>query len=167
MKKLPTVAIFSLAQILWVDPLMLGETLLLGLEKWLEDMMGRKITKAMSKKNSKQQSMLLEEDLFFSISDGCSFDIRLRIPKMEKYDGSSNLVDHLRAFVDLMRLRVTPYAIMCRAFLPALRREARDWVATFHPKSIQMFDYFSKQIFAYFASSKRAKKIAIGLIQLT
>ncbi|KAL2458505.1 Uncharacterized protein Adt_45905 [Abeliophyllum distichum] len=50
---------------------------------------------------------------------------------MEKYDGSSDLVDHLRSFVDLMRLQATPDAIMCRAFPPTLRREARDWVATF------------------------------------
>ncbi|KAL2486585.1 Ribonuclease H [Abeliophyllum distichum] len=40
---------------------------------------------------------------------------------MEKYDGSSDPFDHLRAFVDLMRLRATPDEIMCRAFSPTLR----------------------------------------------
>ncbi|KAL2543292.1 Retrotransposon gag protein [Abeliophyllum distichum] len=39
---------------------------------------------------------------------------------MEKYDGSSDLVNHLRTFIDLIRLRATPNAIMCRAFLPTL-----------------------------------------------
>ncbi|KAL2453544.1 RNase H domain-containing protein [Abeliophyllum distichum] len=46
---------------------------------------------------------------------------------MEKYDRSSDPFDHLRSFVDLIRLQVTPDAIMCRAFPPTLRREARDW----------------------------------------
>ncbi|KAL2518389.1 Reverse transcriptase domain-containing protein [Abeliophyllum distichum] len=55
---------------------------------------------------------------------------------MEKYDGSSDPIDHLMAFVDLMRLRANPDAIMCRAFPPTLRREAKDWVATLLPKSI-------------------------------
>ncbi|KAL2506103.1 Uncharacterized protein Adt_21724 [Abeliophyllum distichum] len=48
-------------------------------------------------------------------------------PKMEKYDGSFDPVDHLRSFVDLMRLQATPDAIMCRTFSSTLRWEARDW----------------------------------------
>ncbi|KAL2532900.1 Uncharacterized protein Adt_06251 [Abeliophyllum distichum] len=56
---------------------------------------------------------------------------------------------------------------MCRVFLPTLRQEARDCVATLLPKSIHTLDDFSKQFAAYFASSKWAKKIAIGLMQLT
>ncbi|KAL2531484.1 RNase H domain-containing protein [Abeliophyllum distichum] len=56
---------------------------------------------------------------------------------------------------------------MCMAFLPTLRREARDWVATLSPKSIRTFDDFSKKFAAYFVSSKRAKKTAIGLMKLT
>ncbi|KAL2525695.1 Uncharacterized protein Adt_10749 [Abeliophyllum distichum] len=46
---------------------------------------------------------------------------------MEKYDEYSGLVDHLRTFVDLMRFRAIPDAIMYRTFSPTLRREARDW----------------------------------------
>ncbi|KAL2493193.1 S-locus glycoprotein [Abeliophyllum distichum] len=75
--------------------------------------------------------------------------------------------DHLRTFVDLIRLQVTLDAIMCRAFPPTLRQEAREWVATLPPNSIRTFDDFSKNFATYFASSKRAKKTAIGLMQLT
>ncbi|KAL2479819.1 Retrotransposon gag protein [Abeliophyllum distichum] len=85
---------------------------------------------------------------------------------MEKYDGSSDLVDHLRSFVYLMMLQATPDAIMCRAFLPMLRREARDCVATLPLKSICTFDKFSKNFATHFASSKRVKKTAISLMQL-
>ncbi|KAL2480023.1 Ribonuclease H [Abeliophyllum distichum] len=145
----------------------LAETPGLSLEQRLEDMMGRKIAEAMSKKNSRQQSMVLEEDPFSIEVMAVPLPRDFEQPKMEKYDGSSDPVDHLRAFVDLMRLRATPDAIMCRAFPPTLRHEARDWVATLPPKSIRTFDDFSKKFAAYFASSKRAKKTAIGLLQLT
>ncbi|KAL2526790.1 Uncharacterized protein Adt_11844 [Abeliophyllum distichum] len=53
-------------------------------------------------------------------------------PKMEKYDGSSDPVDHLRVFVNLMRLQATPDAMMYRAFSPTLRRgsdeETKPWL---------------------------------------
>ncbi|KAL2525188.1 Uncharacterized protein Adt_10242 [Abeliophyllum distichum] len=68
---------------------------------------------------------------------------------MEKYDGSSDPVDHLRSFVDLMRLQATPDAIMCRAFPPTLRREARDWVATL-PQNRSDKDQLLKDFIARF-----------------
>ncbi|KAL2479858.1 Retrotrans gag domain-containing protein [Abeliophyllum distichum] len=80
---------------------------------------------------------------------------------MKKYDGSSNPVDHLSVFVDLMRLRATPDAIMCRAFLPTLRQKVMKWVATLLPKSICTFDDFLSSLLHTLATSKRAKKTAI------
>ncbi|KAL2460855.1 Retrotrans gag domain-containing protein [Abeliophyllum distichum] len=82
-------------------------------------------------------------------------------PKIDKYDRSLDCVAHIWAFVNLMRLCVTPDAIMSRAFPPTLRREV-----ALLPKSIHALDNFSKQFATYFASSKRAKKTAIGLIEL-
>ncbi|KAL2519023.1 Uncharacterized protein Adt_15270 [Abeliophyllum distichum] len=93
-------------------------------------MMGRKIAEAMSNKSSRQQSMVLEEDPFSLEVMVIPLPRDFKQPKMEKYHGSSDPVDHLRSFVDLMRLQATLDAIMCRAFPPTLRREARDWVAT-------------------------------------
>ncbi|KAL2506898.1 Ribonuclease H [Abeliophyllum distichum] len=81
---------------------------------------------------------------------------------MEKYDGSSDHFDHLRVFLNLMRLRTTPNAIMCRTFPPTLRREAMDWIATLPPKLIRTFNNFSKKFAAYITSSKCVKKTAIG-----
>ncbi|KAL2458351.1 Uncharacterized protein Adt_45979 [Abeliophyllum distichum] len=129
-------------------------------------MMGRKITEAVSKKSGKQQFMVLEEDYFPPEVMTVRLPQDLKQPKMYKYDGSSDHVDHLMAFVDLIRLCITPYAVMCRAFPPTLRREARDWTTTLPRKSIRMFDDFFNQFVAYFASNKRAKKTVIGLIQL-
>ncbi|KAL2471176.1 Retrotransposon gag protein [Abeliophyllum distichum] len=123
-------------QLSWIPTSTLVETPVL---QRLEDMIGRKIAEAMSKKDFEQ-------------------------PKLEKYDGSSDPVDYLRAFVNLMRLQATPDAIRCRAFLPTLRQEAKDWVATFPPKLIRTF---YKNFAAYFISSKHVKKTAFGLMQLT
>ncbi|KAL2487197.1 S-locus glycoprotein [Abeliophyllum distichum] len=154
-------------QLSWVPIPTLAETPVLSLEQLLEDLISRKIAEAMSKKNSRQQSMVLEEDPFSLEVMAVPLPRDFEQPKMEKYDGSSDHVDYLRTFVDLMRLRATPDAIMCRAFPPTLRRKARDWVAMLPPKSIRTFDDFSKKFAAYFVSSKHAKKTAIGLMQLT
>ncbi|KAL2531688.1 Uncharacterized protein Adt_05039 [Abeliophyllum distichum] len=76
----------------------LAKTPILSLEQRLEDMMGRKIAEAMSKRNSRQQSMVLEEDPFSIEVMAVPLPRDFEQPKMEKYDGSSDPVDHLRAF---------------------------------------------------------------------
>ncbi|KAL2506050.1 Ribonuclease H [Abeliophyllum distichum] len=137
----------------WVPKPTLVETPALSLEQRLEDMMGRKIAEAMSKKKV-GINMVLEEDPFSLEVMAVPLLRDFEQPKMEKYDGSSDPIDHLRAFVDLMRLQATHDTIMCRSFPPTLRREARDWVATLSPKSIRTFDDFSKTFTTYFTSSK-------------
>ncbi|KAL2462119.1 Uncharacterized protein Adt_45539 [Abeliophyllum distichum] len=119
---------------------MLGETPVLSFEQWLEDMIGRKIVEAMSRKSGRQQSLVSEEDLFTPEVIVVPLPRDFVEPKMEKYD---------------------------RAFSSTLRRETGDCVATLLPKSIHTFDDSSKQFTLYFASSKRSKKKAIGLMQLT
>ncbi|KAL2534425.1 Uncharacterized protein Adt_07776 [Abeliophyllum distichum] len=88
-------------------------------------MIGQKIAKTMSKKNSKQQFMVLEEDHFSPEVMVVLLPRDFEQPKMKKYDGSFDPVDHFKALFDLMRLHVTPDAIMSRAFSPTLRREAK------------------------------------------
>ncbi|KAL2475583.1 Uncharacterized protein Adt_36319 [Abeliophyllum distichum] len=120
----------------------LVETPVLSLKQILEEMMSRKIAKVMSNKSSRQKSMVLEEDHFFLEVMAVPLPRDFKQPKMEKYNGSYDLVDHLRW-------------------------EARDWIATLPPKSIRTFDDFSKSLDAHFASSKRVKKTDISLMQLT
>ncbi|KAL2541139.1 Retrotrans gag domain-containing protein [Abeliophyllum distichum] len=150
----------------WMPTPTLVETPSLSLEQRLEEMMSCKIAETMSNKSNRQQSMVLEEDPFSLEVMAVPLPRDFKQPKIEKYNGSSDFVDHLRSFVDLMRLQATPDAIMCRAFLPTLRRKARDWVATLPPKSIRTFDEFFKSFATHFASSKRVKKTAINLMQL-
>ncbi|KAL2465981.1 Retrotrans gag domain-containing protein [Abeliophyllum distichum] len=144
----------------------LVETPVLSWEQRLEELMDHKIAEALSNKSSRQQSMVLEEDPFSVEIMAVPLPRDFKQPKMEKYDGSSDPVNHFRSFVDLMRLQAIPDVIMCRAFPPTLRREARDLVATLSPKSIRTFDEFSKNFTTYFASSKCVKKTAISLMHL-
>ncbi|KAL2475535.1 Retrotrans gag domain-containing protein [Abeliophyllum distichum] len=150
----------------WMPMPTMVETPVLSLEQRLEEMMGHKITEAMSNKSSRQQSIVLEEDPFSLEVMVVPLPRDFKQPKMEKYDGFSDPIDHLRSFVDLMRLQATPDAIMCRTFPSTLRQEARDWVATLPPKSIRIFDEFSKNFATHFAISNRVKKTAISLMQL-
>ncbi|KAL2486720.1 Uncharacterized protein Adt_31476 [Abeliophyllum distichum] len=93
-------------------------------------MMGCKIAETMSKKCGKQRSLVLEVDHFVPEVMVVPLPQDFEQPKMDKYDGFSNPVNHLRAFVDLMRLRATSDVILCRAFLPIHRWETRDCVVT-------------------------------------
>ncbi|KAL2471656.1 Uncharacterized protein Adt_39792 [Abeliophyllum distichum] len=118
----------------WCPRPTLAETPVLSLEQRLEDMMGRKIAKAMSKKSSRQQTMVLEEDPF-------SLEVMVvpchEILNNQRWRNTTDpliLVNYLRAFVYLMRLRATPDVIMYKNFPPTLRRKARDWVVTLSPK---------------------------------
>ncbi|XP_022868112.1 uncharacterized protein LOC111387761 [Olea europaea var. sylvestris] len=77
--------------------------------------------------------MVLEEDPFAPEIMAVPLPKGFKQPIIEAYDGVTNPLDHLRTFVDLMRLYAAPNAIMCRSFPPTLRREARDWVATLFP----------------------------------
>ncbi|KAL2503657.1 Retrotransposon gag protein [Abeliophyllum distichum] len=79
----------------WMPTPTLVETPVLSLEQRLEELMGRKIAKAMSSKSSMQQFMVLEEDPFSLEVMTSSLPRDFKQPKMEKYDGSSEPVDHL------------------------------------------------------------------------
>ncbi|KAL2497205.1 Uncharacterized protein Adt_22755 [Abeliophyllum distichum] len=103
--------------------------------------MDRKIAEAMSSKSSRQQSTVLEKDSFSLEVMAVPLPRDFKQPKMEKYDGSSETVDHLR-------------------------REARDWMATLPPKSIRTFDEFSKILLHTLPAANVLRKTAISLMQL-
>ncbi|XP_022864838.1 uncharacterized protein LOC111384748 [Olea europaea var. sylvestris] len=110
--------------------------------------------------------MVLEEDPFASKIMTIPLPKGFKQPMIEAYDKVTDSLDHLRTFVDLMKLYAAPDAVMCWSFPPTLRREARDWVATLAPRSIKIFDELSRSFVAYFLSSKRKTKTAIGLMQV-
>ncbi|KAL2480055.1 Retrotransposon gag protein [Abeliophyllum distichum] len=70
--------------------------------------MDRKIAEALSSKSSSQQSMVLEEDPFSLEIMAVPLPRDFKQPKMEKYDGSSDPVDHLSS----KRVKKTAISLM-------------------------------------------------------
>ncbi|XP_022891892.1 uncharacterized protein LOC111406746 [Olea europaea var. sylvestris] len=128
--------------------------------------MTQKIDDVLTRRKDRRRQIVLEEDSFAPEIIAVPLPKGFKQPMIEVYDGVTDLLDHLCTFVDLMRLYVATDAVMCRSFSPTLRREARDWVATLAPRSIKTFDELSRSFVAYFMSSKRKKKTAIGLMQV-
>ncbi|XP_022875682.1 uncharacterized protein LOC111394142 [Olea europaea var. sylvestris] len=132
----------------------------------MDEIMTQKIDDVISKRKDKRRQMVLKDDPFAPKIMAVPLLKGFKQPMIEAYDGVTDPLDHLQTFVDLMRLYAAPDAVMCRSFSPTLRREARDWVTTLAPRS-KTFDELSRSFVAYFLSSKRKRKMAIGLMQLS
>ncbi|KAL2526814.1 Retrotrans gag domain-containing protein [Abeliophyllum distichum] len=105
--------------------------------------MVQKIDDAPLKRKERCRQMVLEVDPFAPEIMAIPLQKGFKQPMIEAYDGITDLVDHLRTFVDPTRLYAALDAVMCWSFPPTLRREARDWVATLTPWSIKTFDELS------------------------
>ncbi|KAL2466252.1 Uncharacterized protein Adt_42103 [Abeliophyllum distichum] len=138
----------------------------LDLERKLDEMLTKKIESALTKRKDKRRQIVLGEDPFAPEIMAVPLPKGFKQPMIESYDGVTDPLDHLLTFVDMMRLYAAPDAVMCWSFPPTLRREARDWVATLAPRSVKTFDQLSQSFVAYFLSSKRKRKTAIGLMQV-
>ncbi|KAL2481348.1 Ribonuclease H [Abeliophyllum distichum] len=79
--------------------------------------------------------------------------------KMEKYDGSSDPVDHLRSFVDLMRLQATLDAIMCRDKDELLK----DFIARFNRATLGIKDLQISAVVTAMMSGTRSRLFKMSL----
>ncbi|KAL2471011.1 Uncharacterized protein Adt_39147 [Abeliophyllum distichum] len=104
----------------------LVETPVLSLEHRLEELMDRKIAEAMSSKGGRQQSMVLEEDPFSLEVIAVPLPRDFKQPKMEKYDGSSDHVDHLSS------KRVKKTAISLMQLAQGKDELLKDFIARFN-----------------------------------
>ena len=59
---------------------------------------------------------------------------KFRMPQVETYDGSKDLLNHLESFKTLMHLQGVADEIICRAFPTTLKGSARIW---FHEDLVQ------------------------------
>ncbi|XP_022888990.1 uncharacterized protein LOC111404411 [Olea europaea var. sylvestris] len=100
------------------------------------------------------------EVLSYSLPD------RFKYPRIKEYDGTTDLINHLNVYTDIMNLQVTPDAVMCKAFPQTLTNAARDWFSTLESNSITSFSDLVDKFSAFFASSKRIKKTAASLMQM-
>ncbi|RWV84367.1 hypothetical protein GW17_00053916 [Ensete ventricosum] len=63
-----------------------------------------------------------------------------RLPTLEAYNGSFDLMEHTTTFRAQMTLYGTTDTLMCRAFLTTLRGPSRIWYTRLKPSSIFCFD---------------------------
>ncbi|KAL2527119.1 Retrotransposon gag protein [Abeliophyllum distichum] len=98
-------------------------------------MLTQKIESALTKRKDKRRQMVLEEDPFAPEIMAVPLPKGFKQSMIESYDGVTDPLDHLRTFVDMMRLYAAP-------------------------------DALSQSFVAYFLSSKRKRKTAIGLMQV-
>ncbi|XP_022883797.1 uncharacterized protein LOC111400630 [Olea europaea var. sylvestris] len=89
-----------------------------------------------------------------------------KYPRIKKYDGKIDPINHLNVYMDIMNLQVTPDAIMCKAFPQTRTNAARDWFSTLEPNSIASFSDLVNKFSAFFANSKRIRKIAALFMQM-
>ena len=83
---------------------------------------------------------------------------KFRLPQLESYDGSKDLLDHIESFKMLMLLQMTPDKVMCRAFLTTLKGAARVWFSKIPSGTIADFEQLSKGFVRHFIGGQRHKK---------
>ncbi|XP_017438235.1 uncharacterized protein LOC108344283 [Vigna angularis] len=73
-------------------------------------------------------------------------------PVLEKYDGTSDLEEHLRSFVDAMTIYSPSENVWCRVFSLSIKGEALAWFHSLRPRTINDFatlrDMFERQFSA-------------------
>ena len=67
------------------------------------------------------------------------FPTKFRMPQVEAYDGSKDLLNHLESFKTLMHLQGVPDEIMCKALPTTLKWPAWVWFSKIVPNSASTF----------------------------
>ncbi|XP_022880847.1 uncharacterized protein LOC111398127 [Olea europaea var. sylvestris] len=91
---------------------------------------------------------------------------RFKYPRIKEYDGTTDPINHLNAYTNIMNLQVAPDAVICKTFPQTLTNAARDWFSTLEPNSIAHFSDLADKFSAFFASSKRIRKTVASLTQM-
>ena len=57
----------------------------------------------------------------------CPLPSKFRLPRLEFYDGTKDLLDHIRAFKTILNLQRTPDKVICRSFPATLKGVTKVW----------------------------------------
>jgi hypothetical protein len=95
---------------------------------------------------------------------------KLKLPRIEPYDGTTDPEEHLAKFSAHMLLNGVTEGVQCRAFACTLTGPAIRWFFSLKPYSINNFSQLSKAFLSRFVLSKTYPKLPStlkGLKQLT
>ncbi|XP_027101581.2 uncharacterized protein [Coffea arabica] len=85
---------------------------------------------------------------------------------MKSYDATTDLEDHLFAFMTQMRLQTAADAVRCKIFPMFQERKARQWFQGFPPRSIRSFAQLARLFSAQFVSSRTFSKSTAHLMTI-
>uniref|UniRef100_A0A151UDX0 Retrotransposon gag domain-containing protein n=1 Tax=Cajanus cajan TaxID=3821 RepID=A0A151UDX0_CAJCA len=85
---------------------------------------------------------------------------------LEKYDGTSDLEEHLDAFVTQVGLYTDDDAVMCKVFPTSLKGSALNWFTRLPPGSIDSFTTLSSRFAIQFATSRPHQLTSIALVNI-
>ncbi|XP_043687540.1 (S)-8-oxocitronellyl enol synthase CYC2-like [Telopea speciosissima] len=87
----------------------------------------------------------------------------IKVSMIVSYDGTSDLMEHLKNFKTMMLLHGALDPIMCRAFTVTLTSSAKAWFDRLELRSMKHFTELGKIFVGNFLSSKNHKKSAVSL----
>ena len=91
---------------------------------------------------------------------------KFRMPQVETYDRSKDLLDHLESFKTLMHLQGVADEIICKAFPTTLKGSARIWFSRLTPNSISIFKELSAQFASHFNGGHMYEKSTACLVNI-
>lgn len=75
------------------------------------------------------------------------------IPAFQKYDGSTDRVDHIRGYKQMMQIETSDEKLICKIFPTSLTGPAAKWFQDLKTQSISSLDYLSRVLVSqYFCS---------------
>jgi hypothetical protein len=91
---------------------------------------------------------------------------KFKDPRVDKYDGSGDLSNHVERFCTHFAPHGTPDKIAYRAFPFTLKGVAKEWFGNLKPQSINSFDMLGRQFLNQFLAVRRRKKNPAYLLSL-
>ena len=75
---------------------------------------------------------------------------KFRLPQLQVYDGTKDLLDHIGAFKTILNLQQTLDEVIYRSFTTTLREAARVWFSKLPTTSITNFEQLSDSFVHHF-----------------
>ena len=89
---------------------------------------------------------------------------KFRMPQIEAFDGTKDLVDHLNTYKNHMKLYGYQDPVRCRSFAITLKGFALAWLNKLPPTSISSFKELSIAFVSYFIGARTYRKPSYHLL---
>ena len=91
---------------------------------------------------------------------------KFRMPQIEAFDGTKDLVDHLNIYKNQMELHGYRDPVRCRAFAITLKGPTLAWFKRLPPSSISSFRELSVAFVSHFVGARTYRKSSYHLLSI-